>query len=64
LSVPIHYLPFIDFVRVNRLATFKIISKVLFPYSGDFARKFYLRDVGISIKNNRATLNLIDRESY
>jgi hypothetical protein len=33
LNLPIYYLPLIDFVRINRLASFKIISNKLFPHA-------------------------------
>jgi len=64
LTLNIYYLPLIDFVRINRFATFKIISDKLFPNAKDFARSFYLRSFTIDSKKNIAALELIDKDAY
>jgi len=64
LKLSIYYLPFLDFVRVNRLASFKVISDLLFPNAKDFTRTFYLRDLSIDLKKNIASLHLVDKDAY
>ena len=64
LNLPMYHLPFIDFVRINRLASFKVISGVLFPFAKDFTRRFYLRSMTIDMKKNVAGLTLVDKDAY
>lgn len=64
LKLNMYYLPLIDFVRINRFATFKITSDKLFPNQKDFTRSFYLRSFSIDIKKNIAALELIDKDAY
>lgn len=64
LNLPIYYLPLIDFVRINRLASFKIISNKLFPHAQSFSRSFYLRSTTIDLKKNMSSLELIDKDAY
>jgi hypothetical protein len=64
LKLSMYYLPLVDFVRINRLASFKIISQELFPYSRDFARNFYLRSMTIDVKKNVVGLELVDKDAY
>ena len=63
LKVPINLIPYIDFVRINRLASFKVISDLIFPNTNNYTRNFYLRSASIDIKQNKVDLLLIDHVS-
>ena len=64
LVLTMYHLPLIDFIRINRLASFKVISDKLFPNASDFTRSFYLRSVTIDLKKNMSQLELIDKDAY
>lgn len=64
LELDIPLLPYINFTRGNRLATFKIISEIEFPRAKDFSRKFYLRSFSIDVKSEKMSLTLIDKDFY
>ena len=64
VSLSLTLIPTISFARINRLASFKIISEELFPADYDYSRIFYLRSYGLNFKAGSITLQLIDKDFY